>query len=34
LKRFLWSLVFLVPVIGWVFYGGLYRPPPVQPKDM
>jgi hypothetical protein len=34
LKRLLWSLVLLVPVIGWVFYGGLYRPPPVQPKDM
>ena len=34
LKRLGWSLVLLVPVIGWVFYGGLYRPPPVQPKDM
>jgi hypothetical protein len=21
-------------MIGWVFYGGLYRPSPVQPKDM
>ena len=34
LKRLGWSLVLLVPVIGWVLYGGLYRPPPVQPKDM
>ena len=34
LKRLFWSLVLLVPVIGWVFYGGLYRPPPIQPKDM
>jgi len=34
LKRLGWSLVLLVPVIGWVFYGGLYRPPPVQPKDL
>lgn len=34
LKRLGWSLVLLVPVIGWVFYGGLYRPPPIQPKDM
>ena len=34
LKRLAWSLVLLVPVIGWVLFGGLYRPPPVQPKDM
>lgn len=34
LKRFFWSLVLLVPVIGWIFYGGLYRSPPVQPKDL
>ena len=34
LRRLFWSLVLLVPVIGWVFYGGLYRPPPRQPKDV
>ena len=34
LKRLGWSLVLLVPVIGGVVYGGLYRPPPVQPKDI
>jgi hypothetical protein len=34
LKRLGWSLVLLVPVIGWVFYGGLYRPPPIEPKDL
>ena len=33
-KRCLWSLVLLVPVIGWIFYGGLYQPPSVQPEDM
>ena len=34
LKRLGWSLVLLVPVIGWVLYGGLYRPPPVQRDDL
>jgi len=34
LKRCLWSCVLFVPLIGWVFYGGLYQPPSVQPDDM
>jgi membrane associated rhomboid family serine protease len=34
LTRCLWSCVLLVPVIGWVFYGGLYQPPPVQSEDL
>jgi uncharacterized membrane protein len=27
LRKLFWSLVLLVPLIGWVFYGGFYRPP-------
>ncbi len=34
LKRCLWSCILLVPVIGWVFYGGLYQLPPVQSEDL
>ncbi len=25
-KKVFWSLVLLLPVIGWVFYGAFYRP--------
>ncbi|NKB67378.1 MAG: hypothetical protein GKR89_09985 [Candidatus Latescibacteria bacterium] len=27
LKRSFWTLVLLIPVLGWIFYGGFYRPP-------
>jgi len=26
-KKLLWSLILLMPVVGWVFYGGFYNPP-------
>ena len=26
-KKFLWSLMLLVPVFGWMCYGGLFQPP-------
>jgi hypothetical protein len=26
LKKCFWSLILLVPVLGWVFYGGCYTP--------
>lgn len=26
-KKILWSLVLLVPLFGWIFYGALYKPP-------
>ncbi|HEY5894687.1 MAG TPA: hypothetical protein VIT91_15810 [Chthoniobacterales bacterium] len=27
LTKLLWSFVLLVPVLGWLFYGGLFRVP-------
>jgi hypothetical protein len=30
-RKLLWSLILLVPVIGWVFYGAWYTPLP--PRD-
>ena len=27
LRKLFWSFVVRVPLIGWVFYGGFYRPP-------
>ena len=26
-KKFLWSLMLLVPVFGWMFYAGLFQSP-------
>ena len=26
-RKFLWSLLLLVPVFGWMFFFGLFRPP-------
>jgi hypothetical protein len=34
LKRLIWSVVLLLPFVGWILYGAFYSPPPVQPKDM
>ena len=34
LKRLLWSVVLLIPFVGWIVYGALYSPPSVQPEDM
>ncbi len=33
-KRLFWTLVLCIPVAGWVFYGGMYQPPAVQPRSM
>lgn len=33
-KRLIWTLLLLFPFLGPIFYGGFYRPPKVQPKDM
>lgn len=27
-KKLFWSVVVLVPLFGWLFYGGLFRVPP------
>ena len=32
LRKAFWSLALLVPVIGPVFYAGVYRVPPKQPE--
>lgn len=26
-KKTLWSPILLIPVFGWIFYGGFYSPP-------
>ena len=26
-KKFLWSLMLLVPIFGWMFYGGFFQVP-------
>jgi len=31
LRRLFWSLVLLIPLYGWVFYGGFYRAPGAGP---
>ena len=31
IKKAFWSLVLIVPIIGWVFYGGFYAPPEPGP---
>jgi hypothetical protein len=27
LAKALWSIVLLIPLLGWIFYGGFYHPP-------
>jgi hypothetical protein len=27
LRKLFWSVVLLIPLIGWIFYGGFYHPP-------
>jgi hypothetical protein len=29
IKKLFWSLVLLVPIAGWIFYGALFHPPSV-----
>lgn len=33
LSRVLWTFVLLIPMFGPIFYGGLFRLPPIQPED-
>jgi len=33
-KKFIWTLVLLVPVFGPVFYGGMFELPSVQPEGL
>jgi len=32
--RMLWTCILLIPVFGWVCYGGFYSPPGTQPQDL
>jgi hypothetical protein len=34
LRRFLWSPVPLIPILGPMLYYALFEPPSVQPEDM
>jgi type VI protein secretion system component VasK len=29
--KIVWTLVLLIPIVGWILYLGLFQPPPVQP---
>ena len=33
-RKLLWTLVITIPVVGWLFYGGLYNVPTVQPPQL
>ena len=33
-NRILWTCILLIPVFGWVCYGGFYSPPATQPQDL
>jgi len=30
LKKLFWSVVLLVPLLGWIFYGAFFQPPSVS----
>ena len=30
IKKLFWSLVLVVPVVGWIFYGAFFRPPSIS----
>jgi hypothetical protein len=32
MKKVLWTAIICVPVVGWVFYGGMYKPPEPDPN--
>jgi hypothetical protein len=34
LKRVFWTLVLCIPCIGWIFYGGMYQVPSIQPPEL
>ena len=33
-RKLLWTLILAIPVGGWLFYGGLYKVPTVQPPQL
>ena len=33
-RKLLWTLILALPVAGWLFYGGLYKVPTVQPPQL
>jgi len=32
--KLLWTIVLILPVIGWVFFACFHNPPSVQPKEL
>jgi hypothetical protein len=34
IKRLLWTIVLMIPFLGWIFYGGLYKIPDEQSPEM
>lgn len=34
LKRLFWSLILCVPILGWLYYGGMYTVPSRQPHAL
>ncbi|MCA1601626.1 MAG: hypothetical protein LC776_08285 [Acidobacteria bacterium] len=33
LRKLAWSLVLLVPLVGWIFFAGFYRPPEADENE-
>ena len=34
IRKMVWTLILLFPVVGPVFYGGMFEPPSVQPEGL
>lgn len=34
LKKIIWSQIILIPLIGWIFYGGFHTAPSAQGADL
>jgi len=34
IDRILWTIVLILPVIGWIFFACFHNPPSVQPKEL
>jgi hypothetical protein len=34
LRKLFWTLVLLVPIVGPVFYGGMFEVPSIQPEGL
>jgi hypothetical protein len=33
-KKFIWTIILFVPLLGWLFYAAFYNPPPIQPENL